>query len=226
MEALGRLACGVAHDFNNVLGVISLSLGAFKRVQAEHPNLREVTERVDEMIQLGQRLTRQLLAFGRHRREAQDDSAEISTVLERMLPLLRSAAGSHIHVATDIRVNGSRVGVDTSHLEQIILNLVLNSRDAIETAGHITLTVRDAEVIDEVAPDSIVLEVEDDGAGMDEATCARIFEPYFTTKSRGDGLGLATVYGIARRAGGVARARSVPKQGTRVMVALPRAESP
>jgi signal transduction histidine kinase len=225
MEALGRMACGVAHDFNNVLGVISVSLGAFQRVEPEHPQLKGVSERVEEMIGLGQRLTQRLLAFGRDRGESIADSADIAAVLERMTPLLRSAAGSHIRVEPDIRVFDARVTVDTSHLEQILLNLVLNSRDAIETSGRITLTLREAEVTDEVAPDSIVLDVQDDGVGMDEATCARIFEPYFTTKSRGNGLGLATVYGIARRAGGLARAASAPNKGTRILIALPRAEN-
>jgi len=224
MEALGNMACGVAHDFNNVLGVISVSLGAFQRVEAEHPQLRGVSERVDEMIKLGQRLTNQLLAFGRERRELKNDSADVAVVLERMLPLLRSAAGSHIDVQLDVRVTDAPVNVDTSHLEQILLNLVLNSRDGDMASGHITLTLREAEALDEVAPDSIVLEVQDDGVGMDEATCARMFEPYFTTKSRGNGLGLATVYGIARRAGGVARATSAPSRGTRIVIALPRAD--
>jgi two-component system cell cycle sensor histidine kinase/response regulator CckA len=224
MEALGNMACGVAHDFNNVLGVISVSLGAFQRVEAEHPQLHGVSERVDEMIKVGQRLTNQLLAFGRDQRETLNDSADFAVVLERMLPLLRSAAGSHIDVVPEIRLTQARVMLDTSQLEQILLNLVLNSRDAIEMSGRISLTLREAEALDEVAPESIVLEVEDNGVGMDETTRARIFEPYFTTKRRGNGLGLATIYGIARRAGGVARAMSAPNQGTRIFVALPRAE--
>ena len=225
MEALGRLASGVAHDFNNVLGVISVSLGAFRRVEPEHPQLSGVSDRVEEMVKLGQRLTHQLLAFGREEREVQADSTDFVAVIERMLPLLRSAAGSHIRVEAELAVTGAAVAIDVSHLEQIVLNVVLNARDAIETSGHITLTLREAVPMDEVPPDSIVLEVVDDGSGMDEATCARMFEPYFTTKARGNGLGLATVYGIARRAGGVARASSSPKEGTRVLIALPRAES-
>jgi signal transduction histidine kinase len=224
MEALGRMACGVAHDFNNVLGVISVSLGAFQRVESEHPSLQGVSERVEEMIRLGQRLTHQLLAFGRERRESSSDTADIAAVLERMTPLLRSAAGSHITVEPDIRVSDARVMVDASHIEQILLNLVLNSRDAIEAAGRITLTLREAVEADEVAPDSIVLIVQDDGVGMDEATSTRLFEPYFTTKSRGNGLGLATVYGIARRAGGLVRASSALNKGTSILIALPRAE--
>jgi two-component system cell cycle sensor histidine kinase/response regulator CckA len=225
MEALGRMACGVAHDFNNVLGVISVSLGAFSRVEAEHPQLKGVSERVDEMIKLGERLTHQLLAFGRERPEAQQsENADVVDVLERMTSLLRSAAGSHIDVQTDIRLREAVVKVDRSHLEQILLNLVLNARDAIRAGGHIKLTLREADVLDEVAPDAVILEVQDDGSGMDEATRARVFEPYFTTKSRGNGLGLATVYGIARRAGGLARANSVPNEGTRILIALPRAD--
>lgn len=224
MEALGRLASGIAHDFNNVLGVISVSLGAYSRVEAEHPQLRGVSQRVEEMVQLGQRLTKQLLAFGRERPESKSDSADFAVVLERMLPLLRSAAGSSIQVELDVQARDAVVNVDTSHVEQIILNLVLNSRDAIGSAGHIRLTLREATPLDEAAPDAVVFEVLDDGSGMDEETCARVFEPYFTTKSRGNGLGLATVYGIARRAGGVARAFSEPKRGTRIVIALPRAE--
>jgi signal transduction histidine kinase len=224
VEALGRLARGVAHDFNNVLGVISVSLGAFGRVAAEHPQLAGITERVSEMVQIGQRLTHQLLAFGRDRTES-DGSADFAAVLENMMALLRSAVGSRIDLRLNVRIADARVAVDASQLEQIVLNLVLNGRDAIGDAedGHIVLLLRDAELPDEVAPDALVLEVNDDGAGMDQATCARIFEPYFTTKNRGNGLGLATVYGIVRRAGGIVRASSAPKQGTTVLVSLPRA---
>jgi signal transduction histidine kinase len=222
MEALGRMACGVAHDFNNVLGVISVSLGAFGRVAAENPQLKGITERVEEMVQLGQRLTQQLLAFGRERPDSENVSADFGTVLMNMTELLRSAVGSRIAVEVSVRVSDARVAVESSQLEQIVLNLVLNGRDAIVAAGQLSVTLREAEVADEVAPDSLVLEVRDDGTGMDEATSARMFEPYFTTKARGNGLGLATVYGIVRRAGGSIRASSAPKQGTTVLVSLPR----
>ena len=224
MEALGRMACGVAHDFNNVLGVISVSLGAFGRVEAEHPELQGLTSRVDEMVKLGQRLTHQLLAFGREHKEFGNESTDFVALLERMDGLLTTAVGSRIRLQLEnALVGGHYVDVEASQLEQLVLNLVLNARDAIQDTGRVVLLLRESRPEDEVAPDSIVFEVRDNGAGMDATTCARMFEPYFTTKPRGAGLGLATVYGIARRAGGRARAISEPGYGTTVLVALPRA---
>ncbi|HKP56602.1 MAG TPA: ATP-binding protein [Polyangiales bacterium] len=223
MEALGRMACGVAHDFNNVLGVISVSLGAFSRIEAEHPQLRGTSQRVEEMVKLGQRLTHQLLAFGRERQEIGNETTDFAELLAHIRGLLESAVGSRIQLALDVRVTGARVEVESSQLEQLVLNLVLNARDAIPDAGTVELVLREARPEDEVAPDSLVFEVRDDGSGMDAQTCARMFEPYFTTKPRGNGLGLATVYGIVRRAGGTARAVSEPGRGTTVLVALPRA---
>jgi signal transduction histidine kinase len=140
-----------------------------------------------------------------------------------MTGLLQSAVGSRIRLVLDTRVSGARVAVEASQLEQLILNLVLNARDAIPESGRIVVMLREAGAEDEVAPDSLVLEVRDDGSGMDASTCARMFEPYFTTKTTGTGLGLATVYGIVRRAGGAVRATSEPGRGTTVLVALPRA---
>jgi signal transduction histidine kinase len=222
MEALGRMACGVAHDFNNVLGVISVSLGAFSRAAKDNPSLQGITERVDEMVQLGQRLTQQLLAFGRAPLDSEKASADFGAVLRNMTGLLQSAVGSRIPIEVTVRSSNARVSVESSQLEQIVLNLVLNARDAITSAGQVAVTVRDADLADEVAPDSLVLEVRDDGNGMDEATSSRMFEPYFTTKTRGNGLGLATVHGIVRRAGGTIRASSAPQRGTTVLVSLPR----
>jgi signal transduction histidine kinase len=223
MEALGRMACGVAHDFNNVLGVISVSLGAFGRVETEHPRLKGLSQRVDEMVKLGQRLTQQLLAFGRERQEIGNDTCDFAELLARMTPLLQSAVGSSISLELEARVTGARVDVEASQLEQLVLNLVLNARDAIAASGRIQVLLREARAEDDVAPDSLVLEVRDNGSGMDAQTCARMFEPYFTTKAQGTGLGLATVHGIVRRGGGSARALSEPGRGTTVLVALPRA---
>jgi signal transduction histidine kinase len=138
--------------------------------------------------------------------------------------VLRAGAGKSIGISAEIMIKDARVKIDPSQLEQILLNLCLNARDAIEGNGLIVVVLRDAlDTDDDVAPDHVVLEVRDTGRGMNESTSSRIFEPFFTTKPEGTGLGLATVYGIVQRAGGVVRVESKPGAGTTLRVSLPRA---
>jgi two-component system, cell cycle sensor histidine kinase and response regulator CckA len=222
MEALGRMACAVAHDFNNVLSVIGLWSSRRARAAPGEPDLATMGQRVEEAVNMGQRLTQQLLAFGRARSENAKASADLGQVLTRMRELLASAVGGHIELNLRLTAREARVAADASQLEQVVLNLVLNARDAIAEQGRVDVLLRDPEDGEEVAPDSLVLEVSDDGKGMDEPTRARIFEPFFTTKRVGSGLGLATVYGIVRRAGGSVSVISAPGTGTRMLVALPR----
>ena len=175
------------------------------------------------MIELGRRLTQQLLTFGKASEGSVETKVDLHELIERMLPVLRAALGRGVELVIESSAHRPHVQADPSQLEQVLLNLCLNARDAIDHMGRVTVTLRDAREDDDVAPDHLVLEVRDTGAGMNEATCARIFEPFFTTKSTGTGLGLATVYGIVSRAGGLVRATSTPGQGTTMFVALPRA---
>ena len=218
MEALGRIACAVAHDFNNVLGAVSLStdlvLEGVDPVAAEH---------VRAMVAFGQRLTQQLLQFGKPHSETGHSESDLHSVVATMLPMLKMSMGVAVQLRVEVRPQSAFVVLEQSLLEQIILNLCINARDAVSSNGAIEMEVREPMADDEVPPDMLVLEVTDNGIGMDESTLARIFEPYFTTKPSGSGLGLATVYGIVRRAEGVLRATSRPGQGTTLFVALPRA---
>jgi signal transduction histidine kinase len=218
MEALGRIACAVAHDFNNVLNTVSMSLDTLA------PGWQDATtlEQVSEMIRFGQRLTQQLLEFGRQEAEQAQSSSDAGATLRAMLPMLRTAAGRSITLALQIATSDTRIALQQSHFEQVVFNLCLNARDAIRGAGEIKILLREPTPL-EMAPASLVLEVADTGVGMSEATRARIFEPFFTTKTSGVGLGLATVYGIVRRANGLTRVDSEPGRGTSVCVALPRA---
>lgn len=227
MEALGRMACAVAHDFNNLLSTLALTVGA-AAVGDASAEVKNLASEMEDIIGMGKGLTAQLLAFGKHRADAELGAVELHALLDRMLPMLRTAIGRGIGLNLELdALPDARVVGDAAQLEQVILNLVLNARDAIATgAGSVSLRLREASADDEVPPDSVLLEVHDDGVGMDEDTRARVFEPFFSTKSSGTGLGLATVYGIVRRCGGVVRVKSEPGKGTTMQVALPRATGP
>jgi signal transduction histidine kinase len=220
MEALGRMATAVAHDFNNLLATIALSVHALS--DKAPPELRDLGKEVDQMIDVGRRLTQQLMAFGKERAEGPAGPIDLGALIERIAPIVRAGLGRGATLVLAVTASDPRVIGDASQLEQVVLNLALNARDAISGSGEIAITVRDPTPADDIAPDCLVLEVKDNGAGMDDATRARIFEPFFTTKPSGNGLGLATVYGIVRRAGGAVRALSEPGTGTTLLVALPR----
>ena len=223
MEALGRMARAVAHDVNNLLGTVALTVSLLAR--SAPLSLKSMVEEVMTSIDVGRRLMQQLTTFGRARDDAPSAPIEPAKVIEALLPVLRAGVGKSIGVRIDLQAADARIKLDPSQLEQVLLNLCLNARDAMAHGGVITITLREPIDSDEVAPDHVVLEVTDTGTGMNEATCARVFEPFFTTKPSGigTGLGLATVYGIIARAGGAVRAMSAPGQGTTMLVALPRA---
>jgi signal transduction histidine kinase len=221
MEALGRMARAVAHDFNNLLATVSMTVTLLAR--STPPSLRATVDEVTSMIEVGRRLTQQLLTFGKAREDQPSGPIDVGATIEQMLPMLRTGAGKSIGIGVELLVKDARVAIDPSQLEQTLLNLCLNARDAIDGNGVIRIVLRDALENDEVAPDHVVLEVRDTGKGMSEATSARVFEPFFTTKPDGTGLGLATVYGIVQRAGGTIRVDSQPGAGTTMRVSLPRA---
>ncbi|HEX6600050.1 MAG TPA: PAS domain S-box protein [Gemmatimonadaceae bacterium] len=229
MEAVGRLAGGVAHDFNNLLSVV---LNAASALAAELPtdsDLREDVSDIRQAVERGAVLTRQLLAFGRKEVHAptQVDLHEVVRNVER---LLARALGGGARLEVRRSKESASAVADPHQLEQVLVNLVINARDAMPQGGTVTITTGATELASAeaealgIAPGRYAsLEVADTGVGMDESTMLRAFEPFFTTKGphEGTGLGLATVYGIAHQSGGAVRLASEPGSGTRVTVLLP-----
>ena len=228
MEAVGRLAGGIAHDFNNLLTAI-LSFGSFAReaLAAEDP----IGLDIDEILKAGQRaqaLTSQLLAFSR-RKPVAPRVLNVNEVIEGTQRILRRLLGEDVQVIVQPAADLGNVRIDPDALEQVLLNLAVNARDAMPGGGSLTIKTANATVdpMNSVAPGEYVdIAVIDTGTGMDAATQAQIFEPFFTTKEqgRGTGLGLATCYGIVHQAGGLIQVNSALGEGTTFHVLLPRIE--
>jgi PAS domain S-box-containing protein len=227
LDAIGRLAGGVAHDFNNMLTVItahsSFLLGS---LDAREVGLRADVEAIEQAAERAAALTRTLLAFGR-KQVLQPRVVDLNTIVIDTNKMLRRLIGEHIEVVTALGSNLGDVQADPGQVEQVLINLALNARDAMSGGG--TLTIRTANVDPEQVPTDeavgpfVLLSVADSGCGMDAATRARIFEPFFTTKeSAGTGLGLASVYGIVAQSGGFIDVTSAPDEGTTMAVYLPR----
>jgi PAS domain S-box-containing protein len=235
MEAVGRLAGGVAHDFNNFLTVISNSTAMVLETLVPSDPRREELEEVRKAAQSAARLTRQLLAFSR-REIVQPKLVSLEEAVDAAESLLRRLVGDGVHLSLSLSPRPSTVHIDPSQLEQILSNLAANARDAMPGGGELSISTRVAEAsIEEMRLRGLdgegtfaVLSVRDSGVGMDERTRARIFEPFFTTKEegRGTGLGLATVYSIAKRSGGFVTVESAPGKGATFDVHLPLAGRP
>ncbi len=235
MEALGRFAGGIAHDFNNLLtGILGASDLALSDLPDDAP-AREDVALIRESARRAAALTGQILAFSRGG-VVQPAVLAVGDVVGGLAPMLERLLGEHIRLLVDAPApgpGGGHVTADRGQLEQVVMNLVLNARDAMPDGGTLAVRVDDLD-LDRgsgehpgVPPGAWVrLAVRDTGVGMDEATQARIFEPFFTTKARGKGtgLGLATVYGIVTQAGGVVRAASAPGAGSTFTLYLPRAD--
>jgi PAS domain S-box-containing protein len=235
MEAVGRLAGGVAHDYNNMLSVILGNAGlALLELSPSDP----LRERIEEIMAAGTRsaeLTRQLLAFARQEAVA-PRVVDMNATIESMLKLLRRLIGESIELAWRPAADLGHLKIDPVQLHQIVANLVVNARDAISDTGHITIATRNhhvettesAGLADAVSGACVELVVRDDGAGMDAETLAQAFEPFFTTKGagRGTGLGLSTVYGIVRQNRGYIAVQSAPGEGTEFRICLPRHDGP
>jgi len=235
MEAVGRLAGGIAHDFNNLLTAI-LSYVDFLLVALgpDHP-ARDDAEEVRRAALKAADLTRQLLAFSR-RQVLQPKLLDLNAIVIEMEKLLRRLIGEDVALRTELATGLGTVRADPSQLEQVIVNLAVNARDAMPHGGTLTLATAetDAEEVRghgqaTVEPGRyVMLRIRDTGQGMDAVTQARLFEPFFTTKEqgRGTGLGLATVYGIVKQSGGYIWVESELGRGTTFTVHLPRVESP
>ncbi|HET9370845.1 MAG TPA: ATP-binding protein, partial [Vicinamibacterales bacterium] len=231
MEAIGQLAGGIAHDFNNLLTAIQ---GYAEWLGQSIGDAHTLRPQVDEILRAAERaagLTRQLLTFSRGQR-LQPMVINLSRLLSDLLPMLRRVIGEHIEIAESAEQTAPVLG-DRSQVEQVILNLVVNARDAMPSGGRLTLSIRsvwldDHTAGDEVSPGPYVaLTVADTGVGMDPRTQARIFEPFFTTKEigHGTGLGLATVYGIVKQMGGLVRVTSRPAEGATFELFFPEASA-
>ncbi|WP_310569879.1 ATP-binding protein [Gemmatimonas sp.] len=219
MEAVGQLAGGVAHDFNNLLAAIR---NAVQLALYDLPSTHDARADLENALQTAERaasLTRQLLAFSRRQTRA-TECIDLAALVHDTLPLLRTSMPPTVEVHIDADSGDALVIADRSQLEQVILNLVLNARDAMPDGGRLEIGVR----VD-AARSTSVLTVRDNGIGMAEATQQRIFEPFFTTKATGSGtgLGLSVVYGVVTLAGGTVQVTSVLGQGTSMRIALPLA---
>ncbi len=223
LEAVGQLAGGIAHDFNNLLTVIVGYADVLRESAAPgSPEFLQLTE-LCAAAERASKLTQQLLAFSR-RQVLLPTRLQLNDVVGEMVSLLRRTTGGDVEIGIALDPALGFVHADRVQMEQVILNLVINGRDAMPAGGRITIATSN---VSEHGVAFIELSVADTGVGMDPDTRAKIFEPFFTTKGqRGTGLGLATVYGIVKQSGGDIVCESQPGAGTRFRLRLPRYEAP
>ena len=226
MESVGRLAGGVAHDFNNMLSVIKGNVELVLEQLEPDSSLREELEEVRQAAQKSANLTRQLLAFAR-RQTVTPQVLDLNAIVEGTLAMLRRLIGEEHRLIWEPGTGLGPVLIDPSQIDQVLANLCVNARDALEGPGTITIGTRSehlAQPSEELeAGDYLVLRVSDDGCGMSPETLANLFEPFFTTKEtgKGTGLGLSMIYGIARQNGGGVRVRSTLGAGSVFELWLP-----
>ena len=234
MEAVGRLAGGMAHDFNNLLTVIrgysELLLGRMAPTDDKRKDVEEVKKAADR----ASGLTRQLLAFSR-RQFVAAKVLDLNALVANMDGMLRRLIGEDIiELNTELDSTAGAIKADPGQVEQVIMNLVVNARDAMPNGGRLTVETRNVTIEDEVRLDAVgvapgsyvLLAVRDNGHGMDAETRSHLFEPFFTTKEKGKGtgLGLSTVYGIVKQSGGSITVESAPGRGTTFRIYFPRVE--
>jgi CheY-like chemotaxis protein len=235
MEAVGQLAGGIAHDFNNLLTAIEgYAMLLAESLDHDSPHQAYLAE-IQRAAERATGLTRQLLAFSR-RQILEPRVLDLRESIRSIEPLLKRLIGEHIDVVVSAARDAGRVKADPGQIEQVILNLALNARDAMPDVGQLYLEVSAASLdhADARHGASIVpgqytrLTIRDTGSGMDAATAGRIFEPFFTTKpkGKGTGLGLSTVYGIVKQSGGYIWVETEPGKGATFSVYLPRLDAP
>jgi PAS domain S-box-containing protein len=234
MEAVGQLAGGIAHDFNNVLTAILGYTLLLLREPTLPAALREDIQEIHQAAQRAATLTQQLLAFSR-KQVLQPTVLDVGEVVDGMRTLLRRLIGEHIALVTMPPSESLLVKADRGQLEQVLVNLAVNARDAMPAGGTLTIETQHAELdagFVNAHPGSrtgahVMLAVSDTGIGMDAETRGRVFEPFFTTKpvGKGSGLGLATVYGIVKQSGGYVAVSSTPARGSSFRVYLPTVEA-
>lgn len=233
LESVGLLSGGIAHDFNNLLSVIQGNL-EFLTLQLTDEEQLELVRDATGAVNMGSRLTKRLLAFGR-RSQLEPATLNLNTQVLEAVELLRSAVGETITLSTSLAVDLGSIYSDRSQLENAIVNLTLNARDALESGGRILIntgnvTVHSDEPMDipsMTSGDYVCLQVTDTGCGMTAEVKARVLEPFFSTKAPGEGtgLGLSTIYGFVRQSGGYLHIESEPGEGTTISLYFPRYES-
>lgn len=218
MEAVGTLAGGIAHNFNNILTVI---MGNYELLRSSIPKNTEEAKTLSQCLEATERaalLTRQLLVVSRTQ-DLNPEPINVNELLTNLIDLLSPLVGEHIHVKTDFHTTEIIVKADRGHLEQVFMNLILNSRDAIGSSGNLSLST-------EARGDQVAICVEDDGPGISDDDMPHIFDPFFTTKEvgKGTGLGLATVQSIVQQSRGKIEVDSEPQHGTRITIILPTSD--
>jgi PAS domain S-box-containing protein len=231
MEAVGQLAGGVAHDFNNLLTIINTNCELALASPALGADARHEVEEIRRAGARAAALTRQLLAFSR-RQVLRPEELDLGAIITDLESMLRRVIGEDITLVTDIGTGLGAVRADRGQLEQVLMNLVVNARDAMPTGGELSISAASVQVDATtarrhvgLAPGAyVMLTVSDTGVGMDAATQQRIFEPFFTTKGvgKGTGLGLSTVYGVVKQSDGHIFVQSAPQRGTTFTVYFPR----
>ena len=234
LEALGHLTGGLAHDFNNILTVVIGNLAALKAAQPDDPIVPEYIQPALDAARRGAGLVEGLMRFAR-RQPLKAGAVDVGTVLRAVETLLRHSLPERIELAVDIDGDGAKAlhaWIDAGQLEQALINMILNARDAIPSHGRVALRACPAALDAQAATmlqaspgDCVRIDVQDDGAGMDDHTLAHMFEPFFTTKEPGSGtgLGMAMVYGFIKQSGGAIDVRSTPGRGTTISLWLPAA---
>jgi two-component system, cell cycle sensor histidine kinase and response regulator CckA len=233
MEAIGQLAAGIAHDFNNILGAI-LGHGERARKRPDGPEAADI-DAITSAVRSATGLTQQLVAFA-SKQALRTEIVDPADILRRLEPMLQRLLEDDVVLSLEVDPDAGWVEVDRSRFEQVVMNIVLNARDALPHGGAIRLGVSPIQLGEDYAREHpgvragryVMISIGDDGIGMDADTRARVFEPYFTTKAsgRGTGLGLATVYGIVRQSGGDVWVYSEPGHGTTFKVYFPRLDAP
>jgi PAS domain S-box-containing protein len=230
LESLGQLAGGVAHDFNNLLAAVMNYAWLIHEDPSDPEAVRADVAQIRRAAERAATLTHQLLIFGR-REVVKPEVLDLNAVVAEIEALLRRTIGEHIELRTKLEPNLNRIKADPSGVEQVLMNLVVNARDAMHAGGTLVIETKNAEVSDITLRSSlrvepgryVVLAVADSGTGMTAEVAGRAFEPFFTTKERGkgSGLGLATVYGIVTQAGGDVNIYSEPGMGTTIRAYFP-----
>lgn len=222
LESLGLLAGGVAHDFNNILAVIASSASLLAELLPNASDRELVTE-IDEAVRRATGLTRQLLAFSR-KQVVEPVVLDLNVTISETRKMLRRMVGEDIVIETSLDPELGHVRIDPGYLVQVLMNLAVNSRDAMPRGGTLAITTRNMPG----EPRRVRITVTDTGTGMSPELCARVFEPFFTTKGigKGTGLGLSVVHGIIRQAGGEIAIESEVGVGTSIQIYLPSIDAP
>lgn len=224
IEAVGRMAIGIAHDFRGILGLAQGFAELIIRSPDDAPRVKHFAERIRDALARGQQLTREVMDFGKDDIHA-PRLLNLAEFLDANAGMLRSVLGANIVLDLQIAPRLGRILMDSSQLERALLNLVLNARDALPHGGTVSIVAQEVDARGEQGEESTCVEiaVRDDGVGMSEDTLKNVFKPFFTTKGeQGNGLGLVIVRQIVGRAGGFVRVDSAPGEGTVVRIYVPR----